>query len=102
MNQFLFKISVEGGEIKTSQRIQNMVVCDISALPLHRKTVFLTQKKAVEYENGISYLFATRRLHKLRTANVTHMIGLTKTMCLIPILARLNRKKKSCLCVYKK
>ena len=60
MNQFLFKIS-ERGEIKTSQRIQNTVACDISALPLHRKTVFLTQKKAVEYENGISYLFASKR-----------------------------------------
>ena len=46
---------------KESQRIQNTDVCDISALPLHRKTVFLTQKKAVEYENGISYLFATKR-----------------------------------------
>ena len=55
----------------------------------------------MEYENGISYLFATRRLHKLRTANVTHMIGLTKTMCLIPILARLNRKK-SPVCVFTK
>ena len=61
MNQFLFKISAERGEIKTSQRIQNTVACDISALPLHRKTVFLTQKKAVEYENGISYLFASKR-----------------------------------------
>ena len=61
MNQFLFKISVGRGEIKTSQRIQNTVACDISALPLHRKTVFLTQKKAVEYENGISYLFASKR-----------------------------------------
>ena len=60
----------------------------------HRKTVFLTQKKAVEYENGISYLFATRRWHKLRTANVTYKIGLTKTVCLFPILnTLLNRGK---------
>ena len=76
MNQFLFKISVEGGEIKTSQRIQNMVVCDISALPLHRKTVFLTQKKAVEYENGISYLFATKRSENVIVAKDNLRIGI--------------------------